>query len=89
MNAVPARYPSLHSMWTDDVYEGDLRPINIRRDQDGGGIVFDCTIVQPPSMEGRTVTIHIRDDEEIEWLLRAVKTAAIRRRNKSMAESEG
>lgn len=89
MNAVPKRW----STWTEiellgrregrpvESDLGNLRPINWHPGAEG--IIIDCEIVQPPSMVGRTVSVHIRG-EEVEWLLKELRDVAIARRAQPM-----
>lgn len=75
MNAVPAR-------WSAAEGDGALKMVNWYMDAEG--IIIECDVVQPPSMVGRTVHVHVRGDE-IEWLLKEVRDVAIARRSQPMA----
>lgn len=72
MNAIPKRYLST----------GELKP-TLPSDQNS--VVIECEVVQPPSMEGRTIYVHLRD-EEIEHFLKEFRDAAISRRSRPMSE---
>lgn len=74
MNVVPRRW--LHT--------GELKPLGWYGDAEG--IFVECEAVQPPSAAGRTVYVHIRN-EEVEWLMKELRDVAIARRSQPMGQT--
>jgi hypothetical protein len=67
---------------------GTLRPINYSHgdpEEQWEGIIIECELAKPKSMEGRNVSVWIRG-EEVDWLFKVLRDVLVERRSRPMSE---